>query len=829
MKNLKLKTILPHLAAIAIFIIVALIYCKPALQGKVLQQGDIVHFNGMSKDIHDYAEKHDGIAPLWTTSLFSGMPGFQIATNNNNLLPYYLNEAFSLFIPKPFRFFILACLGFYFLALVLGVDTWLAVLGALGYAYSTFNPVIISAGHDTQMLSTAYIPALVGALIMTYEGRYWLGAALTGLFSAILVSHNHYQVVYYFVIIAFFLTLSYIIMWVRRKEFKKMFAAIAVVLVAGGIGLLTNAVMLFTTYDYSKATIRGGQAPLNINDSISSKPASTGLDTSYAFRWSYGVLESFTMIVPNIYGGASQPLGEDSKLVQTMQEKNLPQQFANQLYGSFSSYWGNQPFTSGPVYLGAIFCLLFILGMIYLEGKHKWWLLGASVMALLMSWGKNFGVFNAFLFEHLPMYNKFRSPAFSLVIPQFAFPVVAVLTLNSILYGTNSKEENGKKLRLAGIITAGLFLFLGALYLGFDYRSGMERSIQDQLSKINPNDPTFGKDIVSAVLADRKSLFGKDLIRSLLFAAAGFGLLFLFLKQRIKASWVAGSLILLCLIDLVPIGKRYLSDDNFLDKEESENVFTPTDADLAIKKDTDPDYRVLNLTQDVFNDAITSYHHKSIGGYHAAKLSIYQDLIENQFTQKGINQRVIDMLNTKYIINADSSGRPIAQRNPGALGHVWLVKEIRWVKNPREEMKALDDFDPSSTAIVQESFKSKVPNSPKWDSASSIKLSKFDNDKLNYVVKTTGDQFAVFSEVYYDRGWKAFIDGKETSIVKVNYVLRGLPVPPGEHNIEFRFEPASYIAGRRITSITQVLLLLLLAAGIFLEWKRNKREIGKTI
>jgi len=825
MKNFSFKTLMPHLAAIVLFILVAIVYCKPALQGKVLQQGDIVHFTGMSKDIQDYRDKHNGVAPLWTTSMFGGMPGFQISTNNNNYLAYYANEAFSLFIPKPFRFFILACLGFYFLALVLRVNPWLGTLGALGYAYSTFDPVIVSAGHDTQMLSTAYLPALVGGLIMIYERKFWLGAAFTALFSAIMVFHNHYQVTYYFLIIAFFITLAYIIRWVKAKDYKTLVTALAFAAVAGGVGVLTNAVMLFTTYDYSKATIRGGGASLNISDSTGSKAASTGLDTSYAFRWSYGNLESFTLLVPNIYGGASQPVGENSKLVEAMQAKNLPPQFANQVYSALGSYWGNQPFTSGPVYLGAIFCLLFLFGMVILKSDQKWWLLALTILSLFMAWGKNFGAFNAFLFDHLPMYNKFRAPAFVLVIPQLVFPITAILTLQDVLFGKVDKTELWKKLKLTGLIMAGVFVMLALLYFSFDYRSGNDRFIQDQLSKANPNDSNLGRDLVNAVVQDRKSLFGADLLRSLFFVFAGFALLYLFVKDKIKANWVIGGLIVLTLIDLVPAGKRYMSDESFLEKEENDGAFTPTPADLQIKQDKDPNYRVLNLTQDVFNDAITSYHHKSIGGYHAAKLSLYQDVIENQFGRAQLNPRVLDMLNTKYVISQDSTGRPSASQNPGALGNAWLVKYIRWVKSPREEMIGLNDFEPANTAIVQEAFKSSVTKQPVWDSTGTIKQSSFDNDKITYAFNAASDQFAVFSEIYYDRGWQAFIDGKEAPIVKTDYVLRGLNVPFGKHEIEFRFAPRSYTTGRSITTWAQLALLALLAGGIFLEWKRNRNNL----
>ncbi len=427
MSSLNFRTLLPHLAAVFLFVLVAVLYCKPALEGQVLQQSDVVHFKGMSKDIHDYKEKH-GVAPLWTTRMFGGMPGYQIATNNNNYLSYWANEVFSLFIPRPFRFFILACLGFYFLAIALRTNPWLAMVGALGYAYASYNAIIVSVGHETKMLSIAYLPALLGALWMIYQGRYWLGAGLTALFSSILIFHNHYQIVYYFLLLAAAMTLGYFIQWIRQKDFRTLATSTAFALVAGLTGVLANAVMLFTTYDYSKATIRGGQAALNLRDSLNVKKNTGGLDTAYAFLYgSYGVAETFTTLVPGMYGGATGPLGEESTLVETMQEKGLPPDFANQLYSIFSSYWGQQPSHAGPVYFGAIFFLLFVFGMFYLKSHHRWWILGITILAILMSWGKNLAGFNTFLFEHLPLYNKFRAPAMILVIPQLTFPLVAVM------------------------------------------------------------------------------------------------------------------------------------------------------------------------------------------------------------------------------------------------------------------------------------------------------------------------------------------------------------------------------------------------------------------
>lgn len=827
MKYPSFRTLLPHLVAVATFILIAVVYCKPALEGKVLQQSDVIHWKGMSKDIQDYRDAHDGVAPLWTTNMFGGMPGYQIATNNNNYISYWANEAFSLFIPKPFRFFILACFGFYFLALVLRINPWLAMLGALGYAYASYNAIIISVGHDTKMLSIAYLPAALGGLWLIYEKKYWTGAALTALFTSILIYHNHYQIVYYFLLIAIAMTIGNAIYWIKKKEVNHFVKASVFALVGGIIGVLANAIMLFTTYDYSKATIRGGQASLKVSDTLVQTKTNGGLDTAYAFLYgSYGVAETFTLMVPGVYGGAAGPLGEDSKLIETMQEKGIPQQMANQLYSYFPAYWGQQPGHAGPVYLGAIFCLLFIFGMFFLKTHHKWWILGITIFALLMSWGKNFGTFNNLMFEYLPFYNKFRAPAMILVIPQLMFALVAVLSLQELLFGKSTKEDSWKALRLSGIFTGSLFLVLGFLYVSFDYRIGYEKEIQQQLTQMAQGDATLGKDIINAVVADRKGMFGKDLLRSLFFIGIAWLLLFLFIRNKIKSQPVIWTLIVISLIDLLGVSNRYLNKDNYLEPEDFEGSFLPTAADIQIKKDPEQNYRVFNLTQSPFNDAITSYHHKSIGGYHAAKLSIYQDLIENQLSKQPMNMGVINMLNTKYIITQDSTGLVYPQQNPGALGSAWLVSEVLYVPNAKAEMKALDNFNPSTTAIVQESFKKNLSTSLQWDTAATIQLVKNENDIVTYKYNANSPQFAVFSEVYYDRGWKAFIDEKESPIIKTNYVLRGLMVPAGSHNIVFRFKPESYTTGKNVTLISQLLLLVLLAAGLWFKSRKKAEAVN---
>jgi hypothetical protein len=817
--------LLPHIIAVAVFVIVAIIYCKPALEGKVLQQSDVMHWKGMAKDIQDYRDTHDGVAPLWTNNLFSGMPGYQIATNNNNIVSYLASDVFSLFTPRPIRFFILACLGFYFLAIVMRVNPYIAMIGAIGYAYATYDPVIISVGHETKMLSIAYLPAALGGLLMIFDGRYWLGAAFTALFTSILVYQNHYQIVYYFLLIVIFLTVAQTIRWIKEGKVKHMLTAFGFAAVSASIGILVNAVMLFTTYDYSKATIRGGQASLNLDSNSVKKENKGGLDTGYAFLYgSYGQAETMTLLIPDMYGGSLRPLGEESKLVETLQSKNLPPDFVNQLYSYIPSYWGSQPGHAGPVYLGAVICMLFVFAMFYLRSSHKWWLFAVTVLAILLSWGKNFAAFNTFMFEHLPMYNKFRAPAMILIIPQLSFAFLGVLALQQAFYGNDEKSYLWDRLKKSGYVMAGIFALAAIMYVSFDYKNDRDKGLQQQLTQMMNNDGTVAKEIINAAVEDRKDIFRADLLRSLFFAGAAFLVLYGLAKRNLKAQYAAIALIVLTSFDLLPVAKRYLNADNFLEPEQNESVFNPTMADQVILQDKDPHFRVFNLTTDPFNDAITSYHHESIGGYHAAKLSLYQDLIENQLAKQPMNLQVIDMLNTKYFIVPDSSGQPVAQRNPSALGNAWLVKQIRFVKDPAEEMRALNNFNAKDEAVVQESFKASIPFQPVADSTASIRMEKNENDVINYQFQSASNQFAVFSEVYYDRGWKAFIDGKETPIVKTNYVLRGLAVPAGKHAIEFRFEPKSYIMGHRITAICQILLLVFFAVGIFMEYRQRKNQ-----
>jgi hypothetical protein len=682
----------------------------------------------------------------------------------------------------------------------------------------------------------AMMPALLGALIILYNKKYWFGGALTAAFTSALVVHNHLQIIYYMLIVVLFMTVAYVIKWIKQGEIKHMLLAGSIALGAAGIGALTSAVNLFTTYDYSKESMRGGKANLLALSDTSkgaTKATSSGLDAEYAFRWSYGKPETLSLLVPNVNGGASEGLQEDSKFYETLmgafQGGQVDQQTAQQLSRFGVAYWGNQPFTSGPVYLGAIICLLFALGMFTTNNSHRWWVLACSVLAILMAWGSNFSGFNNFLFNYLPMYNKFRAPSMVLVIPQLLFAMVGIIGLNELIFGTNSSAEKWKAVKFAGISTGAVLLLALLYYFSSDFRSGTESETLKTISQSAPQMSEVVKSVVNAAAEDRKAMFMDDFIRSFAFVAAGFILLFAFTRNKVNATIVMGALLVLNAFDLLAVGRRYLNDDNFQDSENTEarSYVAATNQPLynvleQIRKDPDPHFRVFNVTGDVFNDALTSAFVRSVGGYHAAKLSIYQDLIEYQLSSGAPNMQVLNMLDTKYFIVPGQQG-PMVQQNPGAFGAAWLVKNVNYVNDAAAEMKALSSTSLYDTAIVQQSFKANIAATPQWDSTAYIRLEKYNNDDITYSVNAPNPQFAVLSEVYYSRGWNAYADGKLVPVVKTNYVLRGVALPAGTKKLELKFEPQSYKMGSTITTFASGIILLLLALGVFLEFFRKKK------
>ncbi len=828
MNSSLLKKALPHIIAIAVFLIVAVIYCKPALDGKVVDQRDMLGWKGMAQQSFEYKDKY-GHFPLWTESMFSGMPAYNIAMEAKSKVSVgYISYLLTLGLPKPVNFFFLACACFYILTQVLRINPWVGILAAIGYAYCSFDPIIISVGHDTQMLALGYAPAVIGSLLLIFQRKYLIGAALFTVFFALQTSTQHLQVVYYTGIICGFISIAYLVESWKKKQIKSAVTGIAAAAVAAAIGFGTNALSILPVQEYVKETMRGGKSELTSGDAKNKTKG--GLDKDYAFHYSYGIGETFTLLIPNIYGrSGGREVSADSKMVEKLTELGYPEETAL-YYANGYAYWGEQPGTAGPVYLGAVICFLFIFGLIYVKSWHKWWIAAAVALGILMAWGKNFSFFNYFLFDHLPFYNKFRAPTMALVIPQLLFPLLGALGLNQLLAGNDSKEIIWQKFKTSVFITGGILAVLAVFYFIADFKATGDNALKDGLiqqvtrgKQVTPEIQQQVNGIVKALQSDRQSLFGSDMIRSILLVAVAAVLMGAYLKGKIKPAILIAGLIVVSSYDLLAVGRRYLSEDNFVEQADFESAFNPTPADIQISRDPDKNFRVFDQTaQDgTYSDSRASYHHNSIGGYHPAKLGLYQDIIENQLS-KG-NVMVFNMLNTKYFIQRNpANGQPQAALNPNAFGPCWLVKSIHYVNDANEEMKALDSINVRDTAIVEKKFENTIPFGPVRDTTASIKLVENLNDKISYTFSSKTNQFAVFSEVYYDKGWDAYLDGKKTAYSKVDYILRGMPVPAGQHTIEFRFEPRSYELGNTITvwaSIIAWLLLIVATVDVFRKTK----------
>ncbi len=582
--------------------------------------------------------------------------------------------------------------------------------------------------------------------------------------------------------------------------------------------------------------MRGGRSELTNVDSKNKTKG--GLDKDYAFGWSYGISEVLTAVVPGMYGGGSdgREITGNSKFAEKFAEAGVPEDTGIQYANSYS-YWGDQPSVAGPVYFGAVICFLFILGLVYVKSWHKWWIISAAILGVLLAWGKNFSAFNYFLFDHLPFYNKFRAPSMGLVMPQLVFPLLAGLGLNELMETKESKELLWKKFKTVLFATAAVLLVLVLLYFSADYKWPNDTALKQNFSNgvlqqmARGKQPTpemeqqandFGNGLIKGLQADRQGIFSSDLLRSFLLIAIAAVIVGLYLKSKIKPVVLIAALLVLSSYDLFAVGKRYLNDDKFVEQTDYDNAFTPTAADTKIKADPDKNFRVFDETSgDPFSDSRASYFHNSIGGYHPAKLALYEDLKLNQLL-KG-NMRVFDMLNTKYfIVKNPANGQEEARLNPDAYGPCWLVKSIHYVNNADEEMKALDSINVRDTAIVQKNFQPVIKFNPEPDTTASIKLISNLNDKVDYKFSSKTNQFAVFSEIYYDKGWDAYLDGKKTDYCRVDYVLRGMPVPAGEHNIEFRFEPRVYAVSDTISAVSSILVYLLLIGTVVTEWRKRK-------
>jgi|CXWL01.1.fsa_nt_gi hypothetical protein len=825
MKNPLLKKILPHLLAVVVFLVVSALFCKPVLEGNVLNQHDNVGWKGMAQNAFEYKEKN-GHYPLWNPNLFSGMPNYQVAMEGKSVLPDMI-KIFTLGMPKPINFFFLACICFYILCLSLRVKPVIGMLGGLAFAFSTYNPVIVAAGHDTQMLATALMPLLLAGIISIYEKKYWLGFALTTYGAYQQIGVNHLQVSYYFFLIVVIITIAYLVKWIKEKDWKHIGLAGGITFISALIGLAGNALILKTTSEYAKFTMRGGK-DISIEGDTVKAIKTKGLDTAYAFEYSLGRAESMTFIMPNAFGGYSSNMtGEGSNVAKKLIKKGVPENNAEQVAQSMYRYWGKL-YTSGPAYLGVIICLFGLIGFVFIKAPIRWALLAATVLGILMSWGKYLPGFNTFLFEHLPLYNKFRSPAFSQVIPQLTIGISAALALQQLLFGPKLLKDDFKKILYT---VAGLFAFLGIMYIIMDYSSPIDGDIARSISE-QAKSEELGRAVIAGLKADRQALFGSQLLRALGLSLLALTALFFYFKNKINAVVVAVILLAISTVDILVVSKNYLSEDkeHYIPADDYNSAnFSKTAIDEQILKDTEPNFRVFNMagtsSGSTFSESKTSYYHKSVGGYHPAKLRIYQDVIEKYLSNR-LSPAILNMLNTKYIIVQDpQSGQPGLIPNQDAFGPCWLVKNVKVVENRVEAIQALGNTNLKDTAIVDKSFSKNVVQ-PQWDSTSSIKMTKYDNDAIEYEANCNGPQFAVFSEVYYPVGWNAYLDGKKADYSNVNYILRGLSLPAGKHTVKFVFEPASVKKGTSIMFMASIIIGLVFAGGLFMAWRETKKTTG---
>jgi hypothetical protein len=811
-----------HFAIFGIFLALCFFYFTPAFQGKALNQGDVLRAQSTQKEIMDVKDK-TGKAPLWTNGMFSGMPSYQVwAPYPSNITTHVVSTLKAVF-PNPVDTVLLLLLGTYFLLSVLKLNPWLSAAGAIAFAFSSYNFILIDAGHANQVFAIAFFAPIIASIIMAFRGQYLLGSALTAFFLAMEIRSNHIQMTYYLMLALIIFVGIEMYHAFKNKQTKPFFKSIGYLSAATILAIAVNAGSLWTTYEYGNESIRGKS---NLN--AKTTEPSNGLSKEYAFQWSQGIGECFTFLVPNAYGGGSRStIDADSKVVKVLTDKGVDPTQAAGFAQQMPSYWGAKPFTEGPSYFGAVVCFLFIFGLIAVKSRLKWWLLGASALTILLSFGSNFPLLSDLFFNYFPLYNKFRALDSILAVAELCFPVLGFLAVHEAINSTD-KAATLKKLMIAFGITGGITLIIWLLpELFLSFKTNAHQDFIATMAQAIGGDTPFANVIANALIQDRAHLASTDALRSLIFIAIAFGLLWAVLKQKINASVVSIAFLLLVAVDLWSVDKRYLKDDSFVAKEDLAKP-REREVDQFILRDTDPDFRVFDLSEgDPFINPNTSYFHKSIGGYHAAKLKRYQELIENQFT-KSVNQDVLDMLNTKYIITADEkSGTAKMQANSTACGHAWFVKSIKYAANADQEMEAISSFDPKNEAIVDEQYRSMMSKPHAIDPAATIKLTSYNPDHLVYESGSQTPQTAVFSEIYYDKGWKMLIDGEEKPFFRVDYLLRAAEIPVGNHKIEFIFHPTSYYAGEGISLAGSILLVLMLGGAFYMERKKKGQLVNK--
>jgi len=820
-----MKKFIPYLVAVVLFLVIGFTYMSPVLQGKRLASQDVGMFRGMSKEIVDYREE-TGEEALWTNSAFGGMPAYLISTVYKGDLPAKV-QRWMTSLPRPVSLVFFNFLFFFVLCLIFKTNVWVSFAGALAYGFFSFFFIIMQVGHMTKAHTLTYMALVVAGVILAYRSKPLAGSLMAAVGLSWMLSANHLQMTYYAGIMVGIIGLTYLVAAVREKILPAFLKTSALLIVAMLLAVGTNFSRLYTTWEYGKYSTRG-KSELTIDE----KNHTGGLDKSYILDYSYDLGEAMTAFIPRFKGGGmSEPLGENSEVYQFF-EKNQGKAAAKRISAGLPLYWGSQPISNAPFYYGAVLCFLFVLGLFIVKGPDKWWIAAVVIVSFLLSLGKNFPLLSNLMIDYFPGYNKFRDVKNIIVIQQFAMALMGVLAVRELYLARMNKDELGKKLKYSWYIAGGLALVFVILPgLAGDFRAASDARLVQA---------GWPDQLMEALRDDRRMVLRTDAFKSFLFVSIAAGIIWLFVKQKLKASYAVVIWALLILADMWPVNKRYLNSDHFESRSKVEKPFQASKADQIILEDPDPDFRVLNLTVSVFNDGSTSWFHKSLGGYHGAKMERYQEVIDHQllpeiqtliggFKNPGSidslmqSLPVMNMLNTKYIIY-DPNSPPL--ENFHIRGHAWFVDDIQVVGDANEEIAALKGLDPAEEAVVDQRFAETLKDvEPGGSRESTIALMEYKPNYLKYkAVVGSGKLLAVFSEIWYPKGWKAFIDGEQTSIVRANYLLRALAVPEGEHEVEFRFEPASYFTGNKISLASSLILLLALAGVAVGQFKKKNRR-----
>ena len=812
-----------HLIIIGIFLLLVVFYFSPVWQGKTLLQSDVMQARGSQKEIFDFREK-DGNTPLWTNSMFGGMPTYQIWYDHANNIGSHIGPAIRALFPPPADVLLLFLLGGYFLFSVLKMRPWLAAVGAVALAFSSYNFIYVEAGHISKAYAIAYMAPIIGAVILCYRGSKLWGPSLLALFLALEIRANHIQVTYYLFIALLVLVGFELYYAIRDKKLKNFINASLLQLTGIIIALLVNASVLFPTYEYSKLTIRG-QGNISKVDDGSGK-SSSGLDKDYAYAWSQGIGETITFLIPDAYGGKSNGLlGPESNVVKVFKKLGMSEaealQYAN---NATPTYWGDKTFTQGTWYFGAGIIFLFVLAMFIVKDRLKWWILSATILTLLLSFGRHLPFISDLFFDYFPMYNKFRAVESILIVPSVLIPLLAIMGVNEIITKGNEIPQLDKKVLYSGAIIGAICLIIALMPSILSLRTSEHQTYVTSLQQ-GVGNQELANELVNALIADRSEMASKDAWRSFFIVALTFGFVWFFIKKKLNVAVLIAALGVITLADLWTLDKRYLNNDSFVDKSVYDRPIPEREVDQLIHMDKDLSYRVFDLTTSPFQDASTSYFHKSIGGYHAAKLMRFQELLEHQFNGT-LNQDVLDMLNVRYIISKDETNNSERiNRRSTALGNAWFVDNIRFVKGSNAEMEALNTFDPKKEAIINEGLKDLFDNKTIGSPVNSeIKLVSYHPDTMKYEYTAPNQVFAVFSEIFYDKGWKAYVDGEEVPIIRTDYLLRGLSLPGGNHKVEFIFAPTSMKVSNIISLIASIVLVLGIGVAIWLSIKHRKKQ-----